>query len=111
MKLVTFKAKDMVKLIEVDEHDQRPAYTLTVEEQIAVFILAILKSRGLDKPSNIETNERKVFYGLKGLREFAHCSHATAQKIKNTKLKGCYSQVGRKIIFDEAKVLVALKSK
>lgn len=59
----------------------------------------------------IETTEpqKRYVYGLSGLRQLLGCSHVTAQKIKNSgKIKGCFSQVGRKLIFDADLVLSKL---
>lgn len=95
----------------IDEQDQRPAFSLSVQEYISVMVYAILKATDLPKKSEIHRTENKLIYGLHGLRNLLGCSHATAQKIKNTKLKGCYSQVGRKIVFDQDKVLSTLKVK
>jgi len=95
----------------IDEQDQRPAFSLSVQEYISVMVYAILKATDLPKKSEIHRTENKLIYGLLGLRNLLGCSHATAQKIKNTKLNGCFYQTGRKIVFDEAKVLKALQCK
>lgn len=53
---------------------------------------------------------KQYVYGLSGLRQLIGCSHVTAQKIKNSgKINGCFSQVGRKLVFDADAVLNALK--
>jgi len=45
----------------------------------------------------INTHSPKLVYGLRGLRELLGCSHTTANKIKHdSRLKGCYSQAGKK---------------
>ncbi len=62
--------------------------------------------------AEIKSNEPKLVYGLNGNRKLIGYSHVTAQRIKNSgKLDGCYSQIGRKLIFDEVRVLKALQSK
>ena len=46
---------------------------------------------------------------LRGLCELLGCSRTTANKIKHDpRLRGCYSQAGKKIVFDAEKVLKAL---
>ena len=48
-------------------------------------------------------------FGLRGLCELLGCSRTTANKIKHDpRLRGCYSQAGKKIVFDAEKVLKAL---
>lgn len=54
--------------------------------------------------------ERRYVHGLSGLCKLLNCCHTTAQSLKNSGvLKGCYSQVGRKLVFDADAVLEALK--
>lgn len=69
-----------------------------------------LQSMGL--PQKIESvggPQPRLVYGLRGLRELLGCSHTTANKIKHDpRLKGCYSQAGKKLVFDADKVLKAL---
>jgi hypothetical protein len=53
--------------------------------------------------------QKRYVYGLSGLRQLVGCSHVTAQRIKDSgKIKGCFSQVGRKLIFDADAVLTKL---
>jgi len=52
----------------------------------------------------------KNVYGIIGLAELLNCSKPTAQKIKNSG-KVPFSQIGRIIIFDVEKVLLALEVK
>lgn len=54
-------------------------------------------------------SSKRYVYGLAGLRQLVGCSHVTAQRIKDSgKIKGCFSQVGRKLIFDADAVLTKL---
>lgn len=62
--------------------------------------------------SNIEPQPPKRYiYGLKGIRELLHCSHATAQKLKDTILKPAVMQSNRKIVVDEAMALELMKGR
>lgn len=67
---------------------------------------------GQQRPEEIGTPppERRYVFGLDGLCKLLGCCHTTAQSLKNSgALKGCYSQVGRKLVFDAEAVLEALK--
>lgn len=97
---------------DIEELKSRPLISLTAEQNSAVLVDAFLKAHKIANQIEIKVNERKLIYGLPGLRRLLGCSQVTAQRIKNSgKLKGCYSQIGRKIVFDEARVLNALQSK
>ena len=99
-------------IFDVEELKTRPLISLTAEEGSVVIVDAFMKAYRIACQTEIKGNEVKLAYGLLGLERLLNCSHVTAQRIKNSgKLKGCFSQVGRKIIFDEVKVLTALKSK
>ena len=52
--------------------------------------------------------EKKTLHSIKELAEFLGCSTLTAQKFKNEK-RFPYYQIGRKVMFDTAKVLESLK--
>ena len=99
------------KIFDIEELKQRPLISLTAEENSAVLVDAFLQAHKIANQAENKANEQKLIYGLPGLSQLLKCSHVTAQRIKNSgKLNGCYSQVGRKIVFDEAKVLKALES-
>jgi excisionase family DNA binding protein len=55
----------------------------------------------------MELKPSKHIYGISGLARLLGCSNPTAQKIKNSG-KIPFVQVGRKIIFNEDKVIEAL---
>jgi excisionase family DNA binding protein len=55
----------------------------------------------------MELKGRNYIYGIAGLAGLLGCSNLTAQKIKNSG-NIPFVQVGRKIIFDEDKVMEAL---
>lgn len=100
------------QIFDIEELKTRPLISLTAEENSAVLVEAFLKAHRFANQTENKANEVKLIYGLPGLSKLLNCSHVTAQRIKNSgKLRGCYSQVGRKIVFDEVKVLAALKSK
>ena len=61
------------------------------------------------KTEETDSRQPQLAYGLRGLRELLGCSHTTANKIKHDpRLKGCFSQAGKKIVFDADMVLKAL---
>jgi len=100
------------KIFDIEELKLRPLISLTAEENSAVLVDAFLQAHKIANQSEIKTKERKYAYGLHGLMGLMNCSHVTAQRVKNSgKLKGCFSQIGRKIVFDEEKVLAALRGK
>jgi hypothetical protein len=83
---------------------EKPVCLMTGEE--------FLELQRMTTPEKVETAgapQLQLVYGLRGLRELLGCSHTTANKIKHDpRLKGCYSQAGKKIVFDADKVLKAL---
>jgi hypothetical protein len=98
------------QIFDVEELKSRPLISLTAEENSAVLVDAFLTAHRIANQSEIKSNEPRLIYGLPGLRTLMNCSHVTAQRIKNKLPAGCYSQINRKIVFDEAKVLKALES-
>ena len=54
-----------------------------------------------------ETNSPRFIYGIDGLARLMNCSKPTAQRLKDSG-KIPFTQVGRKIVFDETAVLSAL---
>jgi len=66
-------------------------------------LLYELGVRLVEKPKEIEN--RRYVYGLKGISELFHVSHATAQKLKNGVLKDAVSQQGRILLVDVAEAL------
>ena len=102
----------MKDFFDVEELKKRPVVSLSGEEHSAVLMEAILTAHKVANQTEIKANETKLIRGLTGLQRLLNCSPVTAQRIKSSgKLKGCYYQSGRTIVFDEAKVLTALKSK
>ncbi len=64
------------------------------------------------KPEPKENEREKVYvYGLRGIRQLFNVSHATAQRYKDTIIKGAVSQQGRKIITDAAKAMELFNAK
>jgi len=97
---------------DVEELKTRPLISLTAEENSAVLVDAFMTAHRIANQTENKTNEQKLIYGLPGLSRLLNCSHVTAQRVKNSgKLAGAFCQVGRKIVFDEAKVLAALKKR
>jgi hypothetical protein len=101
----------MTQIFDIEELKSRPLISLTAAENSAVLVDAFLTAHKIANQAETKSNEPRLLYGLPGLRTLLNCSHVTAQRIKNSgKLAGCYSQINRKIVFDEAKVLKALES-
>lgn len=100
------------KDFDIEELKIRPLVSLTAEQNTAVMVDAFLQAHKIANQTEIKANETKLVRGLAGLQRLLNCSPVTAQRIKNSgKLKGCYYQSGRTIVFDQNKVLSALKSK
>lgn len=85
---------------------EKPLWQITVAEFMELLQPAEVKQSLFDTTNS----EKRYVYGLSGLRQLIGCSHVTAQKIKDSgKINGCFSQVGRKLVFDADAVLNALK--
>lgn len=86
----------------------RRIFELTVDEFVSIL------NANLPAITNVvstePTNEKRYIYSIKGLAEFLSCSVPTAQKMKNLNLIP-YSQIGRKVMFEEGEVLKAMRSK
>jgi hypothetical protein len=82
-------------------NESTPLSFLTVGQ-----FIEILKAYEETKPEPLQkSNDRRLVYGLKGIRDLFNVSHATAQRYKDTILKDAISQQGRKIIVDVEKAL------
>ena len=57
------------------------------------------------------SNEKRLVYGLRGIRNLFNVSHATAYRYKETILKDAVSQQGRKIVVDVEKALELFNEK
>ena len=53
----------------------------------------------------IQSGEKRLVYGLAGIRKLFNVSHATAFRYKETIIKDAVSQQGRKIVVDVDKAL------
>jgi len=83
---------------------EKPVCLMTGEEFLELQKLVIPQ-----KTEETDSRQPQLAYGLRGLRELLGCSHTTANKIKHDpRLKGCFSQAGKKIVFDADMVLKAL---
>ncbi|MBB5283593.1 hypothetical protein HNQ92_001719 [Rhabdobacter roseus] len=85
---------------------ETPISQLTVGELVQVLSLH-LPSHDLKQPQVLE---KKYVYGIAGLARLIGCSHPTAHRLKSSG-KIPYSQIGRKIVFEESAVLSALNKK
>lgn len=85
-----------------------PIWQLSVEEFIN--LLNENSNGTMVEEASVKLPEKRYVYGIDGLAKLLNCSNVTAQKIKNSgKLNTCYSQIGRKIVFDADKVLEILQ--
>lgn len=83
---------------------EKPIWQMTGDE----FLFLNGQTQQTIKTDTTDPQKRYV-YGLSGLKQLVGCSHVTAQRIKDSgKIKGCFSQVGRKLIFDAEAVLTKL---
>ena len=99
-----------VDMFDIPELKKKLLVQLTTEEFIAVLSDTLLITMKHASQIKIDPSEPELIFGLSGLKRLLNCSQVTAQRIKNSgKLHGCFYQVERKIVFDKAKVLAALK--
>ncbi len=80
--------------------DTTPIAALTVAD-----LKAFIAGLNTDKPRQHEQKTAHYVYGLQGIRDIFGCSHATAQRYKNTFLKEAIIQNGRKIVIDVDKAM------
>lgn len=59
----------------------------------------------------VSDSSKRLVYGLHGVRKLFNVSHATAQRYKDTIIKGAVSQQGRKIVIDVDKALELFNAK
>ena len=83
---------------------KKPVWQMNGEE-----LLELQRLAAPQRAEFAEVKEPRLVYGLRGLCELLGCLRTTANKIKHDpRLRGCYSQAGKKIVFDAEKVLKAL---
>lgn len=80
--------------------DTTPIAALTVAD-----LKALISGLTTDKPQQTEPKTSRYVYGLQGIRDIFGCSHATAQRYKNTFLRDAIIQNGRKIVIDVDKAM------
>lgn len=81
---------------------------------IALLTVGQLKELlNLDKQPEpvVNSYEKRIVYGLAGIRKLFNVSHATAYRYKETILKDAVSQRGRKIVVDADKALELFNAK
>lgn len=81
----------MVQII----NNETPLSFLTVGQ-----FMELLSTCKQPETVTIQDNSKRYVYGLRGIRGLFNCSHATAQRYKDTIIKAAVSQNGRKIIVD-----------
>lgn len=82
--------------------DKTPIAMLTVGQLREVLDTCSPKSESVPQ---VQSNDKRYVYGLRGIRNLFKVSHTTAQMYKHTILKGACIQNGRKIIIDVDKAL------
>lgn len=89
--------------------------SITNNTPIALLTVGQLKELLNSEPQpdkvSIQENEKRLVYGLHGIRTLFNVSHATAQRYKDSIIKDAVSQNGRKIIVDVDKALELFNAK
>lgn len=89
---------------------QKRLLDLTGEELLALLEKSGLKNQCSNEPTFTPSTEKNYVYGISGLAKLLNCSNVTAQKIKNSgDIDNCFSQIGRKLVFDSGAVLLKLR--
>lgn len=84
---------------------EKPIFMMTGRE----FLLLTQPQQSHEVTPEATSKEKRLVYGLLGLQKLLGCSHTIASKIKQSgKINGCFSQIGRKIVFDADAVLLTL---
>lgn len=78
---------------------------LTVGELMEVI------NQNTNTPTVIPSQDKKLVYGYKGIKELFNCSHKKAYELKNGVLKDAISQQGRIIVVDVEKALELFNTK
>ena len=86
-------------------NDSTPIALLTVGQMKELFF-----SDRQPEPVVLST-EKRLVYGLRGIRTLFNVSHATAFRYKETIIKDAVSQQGRKIVVDVDKALELFNTK
>ena len=86
-------------------NDSTPIALLTVGQMKELFF-----SDRQPEPV-VLSNEKRLVYGLRGIRNLFSVSHATAYRYKETIIKDAVSQQGRKIVVDVDKALELFNQK
>ncbi|GAB2554276.1 DUF3853 family protein [Spirosoma areae] len=80
----------------------------SIEERLErIEFLLLGKLTGGTLASSVNNCAKQHIYGIDGLARLLNCSKPTAQRIKDSG-KIPFTQVGRKIVFDQDQVLSAL---
>jgi len=87
-------------------NESTPLSFLTVGQ-----FLELLNSEKQPAPDNVQDKEKRLVYGLSGIRKLFNVSHATAYRYKETIIKDAVSQRGRKIVIDADKALELFNAK
>ena len=98
--------------MDVKELLKAPICKMNGEDLVNLSRYMMDNSNSATKKIDIEQNQKKFVYGIKGLSELLGCSIPTAQRVKvSGTIDDAICQVGRKIIIDSEKALSLLKKK
>lgn len=86
--------------------DTTPIAALTVGDFKELMHTLREQPRETPRP---ETRHHRYVYGLQGIRDIFGCSHATAQRYKDTIIRDAVIQNGRKIVVDVEHALQLFK--
>lgn len=86
-------------------NDSTPLSFLTVGQFLE------LMNSGKQPEVVVKSNEKRLVYGLAGIRKLFNVSHATAFRYKETIIKDAVSQNGRKIVVDAEKAMELFNQK
>ena len=90
-------------------------YIINKETPIAMLtvgqLMELLNSEKKQETVSKPESSKRLVYGLHGIRNLFHVSHATAFRYKETIIKDAVSQQGRKIVVDVDKALELFNAK
>lgn len=96
----------------LDELLMAPVWKMNGKDLVNLSRYMMENSNSATNNVNIEQNQKKFVYGIKGLSELLGCSIPTANRVKRSGIiNEAICQVGRKIIIDSEMALKLLKKK
>ena len=77
-----------------------PVFTLTVGQFLELMRDELCGDLKTPAQAGCRFEPKHLVYGLRGIQELFHCSHKTAQRLKDTVIQEAVCQNGRKIVVD-----------